>query len=137
MELLIFLRDQAQDNPMLDPGMMKLYYIFPEVKQTYLGFCNDGNEGKGLGEDFAIALHAGLKDIFADFGNEKITKSTHIEKLCLIKPKVGRDNISDFVTNLMFQELYLTMIKRYGFLRNIFCQYITMIMYCLHLWICW
>ena len=105
MNYLIFLRDQAQDNPILDPGMMKLYYIFPEVKQTYLGFCNDGNEGKGLGKDFAIALHAGLKDIFADFGNEKITKSTHIEKLCLIKPKVGRDNISDFVTNLIKEYL--------------------------------
>ena len=50
-------------------------------------------------------MHAGLKDIFADFGNEKITKSTHIEKLCLIKPKVGRDNISDFVTNLIKEYL--------------------------------
>lgn len=105
MDYLIFLRDQAQDNPILDPGMMKLYYIFPEVKQTYLGFCNDGNEGRGLGKDFAIALHAGLKDIFSDFGNEKITKSAHIEKLCLIKPKVGRDNISDFVTNLIKEYL--------------------------------
>lgn len=101
MKYLIFLRDQAQDNPVLDSGMMKLYYIFPEVKQTYLGFCNDGNGGRGLGKDFAIALHAGLKDIFVDFGNEMITKSTHIEKLCLIKPNVGRDNISDFVTNLI------------------------------------
>lgn len=101
LRYLVFLRDKAQEYPILNQGMMKLWYIFPEVKQTYLGFCHEGNGGRGLGKDFAIALHAGLKDIFKDFGEEKVTKSTHIEKLCLIKPKVGRDNISDFVTNLI------------------------------------
>lgn len=101
IKYLIFLRDQAQLNPVLSKGIMELWYIFPEVKQTYLGFCEDGNKGRGLGKDFAMALHAGLKDIFKDFGNERVTRATHIEKLCLIKPKVGRDNISDFVTNLI------------------------------------
>lgn len=101
LRYLVFLRDKAQEYPILNQGMMKLWYIFPEVKQTYLGFCHEGNGGRGLGKDFAIALHAGLKDIFKDFGEEKVTKSTHIEKLCLIKPNVGRDNISDFVTNLI------------------------------------
>lgn len=101
IQYLLFLRDQAHDNPELTWGMMNSWYIFPEVKQTYLGFCEDGNSGRGLGKDFAIALHAGLKDIFKNFGKENVTKSTHFEKLCLIKPKVGRDNISDFVTNLI------------------------------------
>lgn len=101
IKYLIFLRDEAQKKPELTDGMINLWYKFPEVKQTYLGFCKDGNSGRGLGKDFAIALHVGLKDIFKDFGKEQVTKSTHIEKLCLIKPKVGRDNISDFVTNLI------------------------------------
>ncbi len=36
---------------------------------------------------------------------KKITRSPHLEKLCLIKEKVGRDNISDFVTNLIKEYL--------------------------------
>lgn len=107
IKYLIFLRDEAQEQPCLSIGMMNLWYKFPEVKQTYLGFCEDGNSGSGLGKDFAIALHSGLKDIFKDFGNENITKSTHVEKLCLIKPHVGRDNISDFVTNLIKEYLLI------------------------------
>jgi hypothetical protein len=39
--------------------------------------------------------------IFHDFGEERITKGGHLEKLCLIKEGVGRDNISDFTTNLI------------------------------------
>lgn len=105
IKYMIFLRDNAVKNPHPNKSMMKLYYTFPEVKQNYLGFCVDGNSGRGLGEDFALAMHSGLKDIFSNFGDEKITKSTHIEKLCLIKPKVGKDNISDFVTNLIKEYL--------------------------------
>jgi hypothetical protein len=60
-----------------------------------------GNQGTGLGIYFAKALHANLHTLFADFGAEKITKGSHIEKLCLIRDGVGRDNISDFVTNLI------------------------------------
>ncbi|WP_026396293.1 hypothetical protein [Acetobacterium malicum] len=101
IDYLFFLRDEALKNQELTQGMMDLWYKFPEVKQTYLGFCKNGNSGRGLGEDFAIALHSGLNSIFRNFGNEEITKSTHVEKLCLIKPKVGRDSISDFVTNLI------------------------------------
>ena len=34
-------------------------------------------------------------------GKKKITKSSHLENLCLIKDGVGKDNISDFTTNLI------------------------------------
>jgi hypothetical protein len=36
-----------------------------------------------------------------DFAAEQITKGTHIEKLCLLSSGIGRDNISDFCTNLI------------------------------------
>ena len=55
--------------------------------------------GRGLGKDFAENLFLGLKTIFREFGKEQITKSSHLEKLCLISPLVGRDKISDFTTN--------------------------------------
>lgn len=39
--------------------------------------------------------------MLADFGTEKVTKGTHLEKLCLVSKGVGRDMISDFTTNLI------------------------------------
>jgi hypothetical protein len=82
-------------------GLLRSWYCFPEVKQTWLGFSLEGNEGRGLGIDFARSLHANLHEIFEDFGSEKITKGSHIEKVGLIKDGIGRDNISEFVTNLI------------------------------------
>ena len=51
--------------------------------------------------DFARALNDNLHNLFRDFGNEKVTKGSHLEKLVLIRARVGRDNISDFTTNLI------------------------------------
>lgn len=96
---LLFLQEQAGKYTELSKGMMSSWYLFPEVKQTWLGFSLDGNSGRGLGKDFAQNLHRGLQTIFSDFGKEIITKSSHLEKLCLISPLVGRDKISDFTTN--------------------------------------
>ena len=105
IKYIMFLRDDAlaEANPSIK--YLKYYYCFPEVRQTYLGFCKHGNYGSGLGLDFAKALHAGLRTSFSDFGNETITKGKHIEKVCLLKDGVGRDNISDFITNLILPYL--------------------------------
>lgn len=101
IKYIMFLRDHALADRSPDTKHLKHYYCFPEVRQTYLGFCQHGNYGSGLGLDFAKALHAGLRTSFSDFGNETITKGKHIEKVCLLKDGVGRDNISDFITNLI------------------------------------
>jgi hypothetical protein len=97
---LKFLRDKAEDGE-IPVGLLRAWFHFPEVKQTWLGFTQSGNRGRGLGRDFAVALHQNLNQIFDDFGRERITKGSHLEKLCLIKEGVGRDNISDFTTNLI------------------------------------
>lgn len=99
LDYLLFLRDQAA--PDLDPALIDSWYRFKEVKQNWLGFTLFGNSGQGLGVKFAVALHGALGAIFSDFGNETITDGTHLEKLCLIQPGVGKDNISDFTTNLI------------------------------------
>jgi hypothetical protein len=49
-----------------------------------LGFTRSGNRGVGLGAKSAGSLHANLHSIFGNFGSEKITKASHVEKLCLI-----------------------------------------------------
>jgi len=101
---LLFLRDKAAGG-VIDPALLKAWYCFPEIRQTWLGFSKFGNSGSGLGLDFARALHHNLHALFPGFGQEQITKGTHLEKVCLVRDKVGRDNISDFTTNLI--KLYL------------------------------
>lgn len=105
IKYLLFLQMQAEKYPHPTQGMMKSWYLFPEVKQTWIGFSLDGNSGSGLGMIFALSLHKGLQTLFKNFGKETITKSPHLEKLCLISPLVGRDKISDFSTN--FAKKYL------------------------------
>lgn len=95
-----FLRDMSEAGT-ISKGLVRHWFLFPEVKQNWLGFSKVGNGGSGLGPDFANALNENLSNIFNDFGSEKITKSSHLEKLCLIKEGVGRDSISDFTTNLI------------------------------------
>lgn len=95
-----FLRDKSASKG-LDPDLMQAWYRFPEVKQTWLGFSVTGNRGHGLGGEFARALHKNLHQLFPEFGKEQVTKGSHLEKLCLVRDGVGRDNISDFTTNLI------------------------------------
>lgn len=102
---LRFLQEQAQQYETLSKGMSQAWFRFSEVKQTWLGFSETGNSGRGMGDDFANGLFVGLTSIFKDFANEVVTKSPHMEKLCLISPNVGRDKISDFTTN--FAKSYL------------------------------
>jgi hypothetical protein len=104
IDYLRFLKAKAAGKP-LDAALTKSLYSFKEVKQNWLGFTRSGNSGAGLGSKFARALHANLHSIFANFGSEKITRASHLEKLCLIDTGVGRDRISDFTTRLILEYL--------------------------------
>jgi len=104
IEYLRFLRDKSA-NEHLDPGLIRAWYVFPEIKQNWLGFTLTGNRGRGLGRKFAGALHTNLGRLFRSFGDEEVTKGSHLEKLCLIRDGVGRDNISDFTNNLTLEFL--------------------------------
>lgn len=97
---LRFLKDKSAAGPVA-PGLVSAWYRFPEVRQTWFGFSADTNRGHGLGLRFADALNKNLHEVFQNFGNERITRGSHLEKLCLVKEGVGRDNISDFTTNLI------------------------------------
>jgi hypothetical protein len=101
---LKFLRDKSA-NAYLGKGLIEAWYRFPEIEQNWLGFSATGNKGSGLGSKFAIALHQNLHRVFTDFGKERVTQGSHLEKLCLISDGVGKDNISDFATNLIHKFL--------------------------------
>lgn len=100
---LRFLRDLSIKNQGYDlnDGNFNQYYKFPEVKQAWLGYSVSGNAGLGLGLEFAESLYKNLHKIFSKFGDEKITETSHLEKLCLIENGVGVDKISDFTLNLI------------------------------------
>lgn len=99
-----FLRDVSSDSS-ISKGLLDSWFGFPEVSQNWLGFSKTGNKGSGLGKQFAGALHRNLHQVFKDFGNETITRGSHLEKLCLLADGVGRDHLSDFTTNLIKQYL--------------------------------
>jgi len=100
IKYITFLREMSERGK-INEGLIKHWFLFPEVKQNWLGFSKVGNSGSGLGAKFAYAMNNNLATIFTDFGAETVTKGSHLEKLCLIKDSVGKDNISDFTTNLI------------------------------------
>ena len=101
LHYVAFLRDRSISMTRVPDGLLRSWYCFPEVKQTWLGYSKIGNKGRGPGMEFARALNDNLNGIFSNFDENKISRSSHFEKLCLIKENTGRDNISDFITNLI------------------------------------
>lgn len=99
IKYIIFLKSKSMIT--LSATQLKAWYMFPEQKQNWLGYSMSGNSGSGLGKEFADNLKYVLKEKFNDFGDEKISQGSHLEKLCLINEGVGKDNISDFTVNLI------------------------------------
>lgn len=104
VEYLLFLHQKAQSGELSD-DLIKAWYRFPEIKENWLGFSATGNEGRGLGKTFAMALHTNLYALFTDFEQAKVAKGIHLEKLCLVGRGVGKDSISDFTNNLIHHYL--------------------------------
>lgn len=98
IKYLKFLKENATTS--LDRGIYEHYFKFPEVSQLWLGFSS-GNRGRGNGPKFGRSLNKNLNSIFSNFGEEQVTESPHLEKLCLIERGVGADMISDFTANLI------------------------------------
>lgn len=96
---VLFLKDLSAIG--VEDGLIKSLFTFSEVKQNWFGYSLSGNKGSGLGQKFAFALRDNLTSVFTNFGQETISKGSHLEKLCLIDSGVGKDNISDFITNLI------------------------------------
>ncbi|MDD4781896.1 MAG: hypothetical protein PHT02_15010 [Tissierellia bacterium] len=84
-----------------DPGKIRAWYKFSEVKQNWLGYSQIGNSGRGLGMNFGESMSNSMHIVFDDLGKETITQSSHLEKVGLFDIGVGKDSISDFTTNLI------------------------------------
>lgn len=101
---LSFLREKSLQGG-IDKGLLRAWFTFPEIWQNWMGYSFIGCRGNGLGNKFAISLNNNLYGIFRNFTDEQVTKSSHLEKLCLIDKGVGKDHISDFTANLIKEYL--------------------------------
>jgi hypothetical protein len=97
---LTFLKNKSEQG-ISDISQIKSWYIFSEVKQNWFGYSKVGNSGSGLGEKFGKSMSSSMHLVFDDLGKEKVTQSSHLEKAGLFEIGVGKDNISDFTTNLI------------------------------------
>lgn len=100
LDYMTFLKAKSAEG-INDLSQIKSWYLFPEVKQNWFGYSKVGNKGSGLGIKFGKAMSSSMHIVFDDLGKEKITQSSHLEKAGLFEIGVGRDNISDFTTNLI------------------------------------
>lgn len=101
IKYLSFLRDYSikLGGAELKKSDIDLYFRFPEVKQNWFGYSYIGNGGNGLGKKFANALNENFYRLF------NTGTPGHLEKLTLVADRVGKDNISDFTTNLIHAHL--------------------------------
>jgi len=104
LRYLTFLKEKAEKG-VTDTGLIKAWYAFPEVKQNWIGYSEMGNSGRGLGMQFANDMHILMPSAFKNLGSEEITETSHLEKVGLFDKGIGRDNISDFTTNLILDFL--------------------------------
>ncbi|AEE49468.1 hypothetical protein [Haliscomenobacter hydrossis] len=100
LRYIAFLKERSNggDIPM---SQIIAWYVFPEIKQNWLGYSLVGNRGSGLGKKFGKSFSSSLDFLFKDIGNETISVTSHIEKTCLFEVGIGRDNISDLTCNLI------------------------------------
>lgn len=120
---LLFLKEKA-NNSILDEGLLRSWFTFSEVSNNWLGYSQFGNKGSGLGSKFAKNLYLNLGNSLNNFGESKILKDDHIEKLCLIDDNIGSDNISDFVVNII-KKYFLDITQDFA-IKNIkkeYCKY--------------
>lgn len=100
LDYLTFLKSKSEEG-ITEISQIKSWYIFSEVKQNWFGYSKVGNSGSGLGEKFGRAMSSSMHIVFDDLRKEKVTQSSHLEKAGLFEIGVGKDNISDFTTNLI------------------------------------
>ncbi len=99
LSYLTFLKSKSEKG-ITQIAQVKSWYLFPEVRQNWFGYSKVGNGGSGLGQKFGESMSSSMHIVFDDLGKEQITQSSHLEKAALFEIGVGKDNISDFTTNL-------------------------------------
>jgi hypothetical protein len=112
LSYLIFLKEKSEIG-INQLSQVKSWYLFPEVKQNWFGYSKVGNVGSGLGQKFGFSMSSSMHIVFDGLGEKQITQSSHLEQAGLFEIGVGRDNISDFTTNLI-KDFLLTYTEKFA-----------------------
>ncbi|RFM27000.1 hypothetical protein [Deminuibacter soli] len=112
LKYLTFLKQKA-DAGITKFAQVRSWYLFPEIKQNWFGYSRIGNGGSGLGRKFGEAFSQSITWVFSDLGKEVVTQTSHLEKAALFEIGVGKDNISDFTTNLI-KDYLLTYTEKFA-----------------------
>lgn len=91
-----FLYNKAKQG--LSKKELKAWFEFNEVPNNWLGYAMVGNKGAALGKQYANFLY---ENIAFAINTNKISKSSHIEKIMLLYEGSGKDKISDLTVNLI------------------------------------
>jgi hypothetical protein len=124
LKYLDFLKQKAEIG-INQYAQIQSWYLFPEIKQNWFGYSKIGNGGSGLGDKFGKSLSSSIHLVFDDLGKEIVTQSSHLEKAALFEIGVGKDNISDFTTNLIkdfllkYTQDFCTKYMKPEFLKNV------------------
>jgi hypothetical protein len=94
-----FVRNKVVDGT-ATMSQLEEWLHFPEIRNNWLGYSVGSNEGRGLRGTFAKGAVIGLQGPLSDFGEEQVSRGSHIERLFLFSEGAGKDALSDFVTNL-------------------------------------
>ena len=81
--------------------IIRSYFTFKEIRNNWLGLSKTGNRGSAIGNYYGESLYKNIENVIE---THSISKSIHFEKLCLFEDGVGKDKISDFVTNILLNE---------------------------------
>lgn len=101
LKYMLYLCDRINKKEMLKTDIPRLLY-FKEPCQNWLGYCEYGNGGNGLGKNFGNTLYKNLVKHMDSITCAKHSKSKHIEALLIFDDDFGKDGVSDFTTRLIF-----------------------------------
>lgn len=89
----------------INSGKFKHWFVFSEIKQNCFGYSENGNDGKSGAKKMGRALKNNLEKIFDSYGISELENVIHLSELNIIEKGIGKDNISDFTTQLIFEYL--------------------------------
>lgn len=79
---VLYVHDKVEAGEMTD-GLAHALLYFPDIKQNWFGYSAFGNEGHGLGREFAEGLRRNIRHVKP--GDASAGIHVHLEKLCLIE----------------------------------------------------
>ena len=101
IKYMLFLYNLKEKSTIPSDNLIRTYFTFKEICNNWLGLSTTGNKGSAIGYYYGVSL---FNNIGIVTETHNVSKSIHLEKLCLLQDGSGKDKISDFVVNILLAE---------------------------------